>query len=202
MQQLVLALALMPPSTPSLEPADSKHPQADGSYFQRREFCFTLDGDIFVRYQVCSGEENLLKNIACSAMHTHLPHLASPATCLACLLMQSFKDGGELGAALKERVPAKIDIGPVYTVDPQRRAAYQGEKVAAIRTGTSSVIMVPALDTCSIMRLAAGSGFTPVERELVFDIDLTDYDDVRTCGKEGHICNKCWPLMAAAIKVK
>jgi len=40
-----------------------------------------------------------------------------------------------------------------------------------------------------------------VERELVFDIDLTDYDDVRTCGKEGHICNKCWPLMAAAIKV-
>ena len=40
-----------------------------------------------------------------------------------------------------------------------------------------------------------------MERELVFDIDLTDYDDVRTCGKEGHICGKCWPLMAAAIKV-
>ena len=38
--------------------------------------------------------------------------------------------------------------------------------------------------------------------ELVFDIDLTDYDDVRTCGKEGHICNKCWPLMAVAIQVK
>ena len=41
----------------------------------------------------------------------------------------------------------------------------------------------------------------PVERELVFDIDLTDYDDVRTCGKGAHICNKCWPLMAIAIKV-
>ena len=43
--------------------------------------------------------------------------------------------------------------------------------------------------------------FMPVERELVFDIDLTDYDEVRTCGKGAHICNKCWPLMAIAIKV-
>ena len=31
--------------------ADSRHPQADQGFFQRREFCFTLDGDIFVRYQ-------------------------------------------------------------------------------------------------------------------------------------------------------
>ena len=45
------------------------------------------------------------------------------------------------------------------------------------------------------------TGFHPVERELVFDIDLTDYDDVRTCGDGGHICSRCWPLMALAIKV-
>jgi len=31
--------------------ADSKHPQADAGFFQRREFCFTMDGDIFIRYQ-------------------------------------------------------------------------------------------------------------------------------------------------------
>ncbi len=48
----------------------------------------------------------------------------------------------------------------------------------------------------------SASGFTTVERELVFDIDLTDYDDVRTCGSGGHICNACWPLMAVAIQVR
>lgn len=79
-------------------------------------------------------------------------------------------------AAIKDRCPAKIDIGPIYNVDPQRRAAYANAG-------------------------AGSQGFVPVQRELVFDIDLTDYDDVRTCGKEGHICTKCWPLMGAAIVI-
>lgn len=118
--------------------SDGKHPQSDASFFQRREFCFTLDGDIFVRYQ-------------------------------------SFKDGNELRTAIRDRCPSKIDIGPVYNVDPARRAAYAAG--------------------------AGGKGFAPQERELVFDIDLTDYDDVRTCGHGGHICGKCWPLMAAAVAV-
>ena len=39
---------------------------------------------------------------------------------------QSFKDGAELAAALRDRAPSKIDIGPAYTHDPGRRAAYQG----------------------------------------------------------------------------
>lgn len=112
---------------------DSKRPQADQVFFQKRELCFTLDGDIFCRYQ-------------------------------------SFKDCQDMEEAIKARCPAKIDIGPVYTANPQDRAKYAGQ-------------------------------FTTVERELVFDIDLTDYDDVRTCGKEGHICSKCWPLMALAVQI-
>jgi DNA primase small subunit len=46
------------------------------------------------------------------------------------------------------------------------------------------------------------SKFIPESKELVLDIDITDYDDVRLCGcKEADICPKCWPLMSAAIEV-
>ncbi|RZC71682.1 hypothetical protein C5167_034862 [Papaver somniferum] len=44
------------------------------------------------------------------------------------------------------------------------------------------------------------NAFTPVE-ELVFNIDMSDYDDVRYCCSGANICKKCWPLMTIAIKV-
>jgi DNA primase small subunit len=112
---------------------DGKHAACDKTYASNREFCFTLRGDIFVRYN-------------------------------------SYNDESSLKRDLKSKVPGKIDIGPVFSHNPKNRLAY-------------------------------GANFKPTERELVFDIDMTDYDDVRTCCDAAKICPKCWPLMNCAVKV-
>ena len=80
----------------------------------------------------------------------------------------------ELENSIKEKCPFKIDIGPVYSVDPAKRHAYEQ---------------------------SGNNVFTPVERELVFNIDITDYDDVRYCCTGADVCLECWPLMIVAIKV-
>ena len=109
----------------------------------RREFSFTLPGDIYCRYQ-------------------------------------SFKSAEDFKKALETAVPDKIDIGAVFSMAPKHYKDYNV-------IGPSGTV-------------GGGNVFRPLERELVFDIDMDEYDDVRTCCKGAQVCQKCWTFIAAAIK--
>lgn len=67
--------------------------------------------------------------------------------------------------------PSRFEIGPVYSTNPRDRKTLRGGQMK------------------------------PVSKELVFDIDLTDYDDIRTCCVKANICPKCWSFATMAIKV-
>ena len=84
------------------------HAAIDRDYFSKREFSFTIEDDIYIRYQ-------------------------------------SFKDQAEFLAAIQKRQPHKIDIGAVFTAPPKDHNMIKAE------------------------------AFKTEERELVFDIDMTDY---------------------------
>jgi DNA primase small subunit len=101
------------------------------SYMARREVCFTLVGDIFVRFK-------------------------------------SFAGAAKLRDELVRSGPEKIDIGAVYQVTPDKRHT------------------IPLVAQ---------------ERELVFDIDMSDYDPVRSCCKGKRVCRNCWPWMSTAVHI-
>ncbi|CBJ27863.1 conserved unknown protein [Ectocarpus siliculosus] len=121
--------ASLPDSSGKPQPVDE---QAD--FFSKREFSFTIEDDVYIRYQC-------------------------------------FADQKEFEQQVQRKQPHKIDIGAIFTLPPKNHLA--------VKPGA----------------------FQPVERELVFDIDLTDYDDVRTCCSGAKICNRCWSYMTMAVEV-
>ncbi|KAI4824726.1 hypothetical protein KUCAC02_013221 [Chaenocephalus aceratus] len=84
---------------------------------------------------------------------------------------QSFTTQNELEKEMQKMNPYKIDIGAIYSHRPNQHNT--------VKSGT----------------------FQALEKELVFDIDMTDYDDVRSCCSAAEICPKCWTLMTIAIRV-
>ncbi|KAH9916996.1 prim-pol domain-containing protein [Epithele typhae] len=89
----------------------------------------------------------------------------------AYLRYQSFANAEEMKKQVCAQVPARFEIGPVYSARPRDKKTVR-----------------PAL-------------FFPQLRELVVDIDMTDYDSIRTCCKGADICRRCWGFIAAAVRV-
>lgn len=90
----------------------------------------------------------------------------------AYLRYQSYPTADLLRKDILRLNPSRFEIGPVYTTNPRDRKT-----------------------------LRKSSMFRPLSKEIVFDIDLTDYDDVRTCCTKANICHKCWSFATMAIKV-
>ncbi|RLV93572.1 DNA primase small subunit [Spathaspora sp. JA1] len=67
--------------------------------------------------------------------------------------------------------PTRFEIGAIYNIDPKERKN------------------VPK------------SAMKPRGKELVFDIDLTDYDDIRTCCSGTDICTKCWKFIQVGSEI-
>jgi len=84
---------------------------------------------------------------------------------------QSFNDQLDMEKEIQKKNPYKIDIGAIFNHKPRDH------------------------------KMIGQGGFQALEKELVFDIDLTDYDEVRFCCQGSDICTKCWPFMSVTVKV-
>ncbi|KAI0870482.1 DNA primase small subunit [Hypoxylon argillaceum] len=88
------------------------------------------------------------------------------------LRYQSYPTSDLIRKDIISRLPTRFEIGPVYSTNPRDRKQLRNQ-----------------------------NSFRPLAKELCFDIDLTDYDDIRTCCDKANICLKCWQFMTMAIKV-
>ncbi|CAE6457758.1 unnamed protein product [Rhizoctonia solani] len=87
------------------------------------------------------------------------------------LRYNSFSNVEEMKKEICRYNPTRFEIGPVYSARPRDKKS--------LRPGA----------------------LTPTARELVFDIDMTDYDSIRTCCVGKGICRRCWKFIAVAVKV-
>ncbi|EJU02110.1 prim-pol domain-containing protein [Dacryopinax primogenitus] len=87
------------------------------------------------------------------------------------LRYNSFANIEDFARELRRLNPSRFEVGAIYNARPRDK-----------RT------------------LRAGA-LQPQMRELVFDIDMTDYDAIRTCCSGKGICKRCWAFIAAAVTV-
>lgn len=89
----------------------------------------------------------------------------------AYLRYNSFAEEREFKSRVDELVPERFEIGAVYSHSPKDRKKLRKDV------------------------------FKPVSKELVFDIDMDDYDKFRTCCSGASVCNKCWRYVQVAVKM-
>ena len=178
--------ARSPARSPSLRAAADPDSASDSpllkrDFFSRREWNFTMADDVFIRY-LC------------------------------------FRDAEELSRAIQQRQPHKIDIGPVFSAKVRARACIcicASASRAHARCASAAPPPTPRSAAARPRRSASPplarcaqpsdhlkvQNFKPEERELVFDIDMDAYDDIRTCCKGAKLCSRCWMFINAAVKV-
>ncbi|KAH3687756.1 hypothetical protein WICPIJ_001263 [Wickerhamomyces pijperi] len=83
----------------------------------------------------------------------------------------SFDSLEDFKESIVKNNPSRFEVGAVYEINPRDRKSVPKSKMK------------------------------PMEKELAFDIDLTDYDDVRTCCSKTAICTKCWKFITIATKI-
>ncbi|CAD7954835.1 unnamed protein product [Amoebophrya sp. A120] len=81
----------------------------------------------------------------------------------------SYSDATAWKTAVMKNKPDRMEIGPVYSHEPRTKDGIHKDM------------------------------FYPTERELIFDIDMDDYDEVRTCCTGAKLCHKCWTFLKAAM---
>ena len=83
----------------------------------------------------------------------------------------SFNSVQEFKLQIAKNNPDRFEIGAIYSNPPRERD--------------------------SLLK----SELKPLEKELVFDIDMDDYDSFRTCCSGAMVCSKCWKFISLAMQV-
>ena len=98
----------------------------------------------------------------------------------------SFHNADDFKKELIRLNPSRFEIGPQYSARVSHRLSHEDDWTKEQPRDRKT--------------LPAGV-LQPQRRELVFDIDMTDYDEIRTCCTDKKICKRCWGFIAAAVKV-